>query len=150
PNPFSAEPNSRLYRSGDMARRLVDGDIEYLGRRDNQVQLRGFRVELGEIESSLGKHRGVESSAVIAGQDGAGEARLWAYFVPRGAVCPTASELRAFLETSLPYYMIPAGFTRMDAWPLNENNKLDRRALPRPAASTLRPGRQIAVSSTEA
>jgi amino acid adenylation domain-containing protein len=150
PDPFSDDPKARLYRSGDAARRLLDGDIEYLGRLDNQVQLRGFRIELCEIEFALGKHLGVESSVVITDKDGAGEPRLWAYFVPRVAICPTGAELRAFLAMCLPDYMIPAGFTRMDAWPMNENGKLDRRALPRPGASSLSERRPRAVSATEA
>jgi amino acid adenylation domain-containing protein len=148
-DPFSANTEARLYRSGDLARRLVDGDIEYLGRLDHQVQLRGFRVEPGEIEAALVKHPAVESAAVMADKDGAGETRLWTYFIPRGTTCPTNGELRAFLAACLPDYMVPAGFTRLDSWPLNENGKLDRGALHRPQANSFTGSEARTVSTTQ-
>ncbi|QSX77689.1 non-ribosomal peptide synthetase/type I polyketide synthase [Agrilutibacter solisilvae] len=123
----------RLYKTGDLARRLPDGDLEYLGRSDHQVKIRGFRIETGEIESVLARHPSVRSCAVIARDDGAGgEARLVAYVVPQDAPASPAT-LRAHLSTLLPDYMLPSAFVELDALPLTENGKLDRRALPAPA-----------------
>ncbi|CAM5765447.1 hypothetical protein LMIY3S_01486 [Labrys miyagiensis] len=122
----------RLYKTGDLARRLPDGDLEYLGRSDDQVKIRGFRIETGEIESQLVRHPGASACAVIARKDGpAGEARLVAYVVP--AATPTsAAELRAYLAQTLPDYMLPSAFVELAALPMTENGKLDRKALPAP------------------
>ncbi|HEX2209622.1 MAG TPA: amino acid adenylation domain-containing protein, partial [Longimicrobium sp.] len=128
PDPFSAHPGARLYRSGDKVRWLADGSIEYLGRLDEQVKVRGFRIELGEIESTLRRHPDVADCAVIARDDERGEKRLAAYVVG-GA---DADDLRAHLRGSLPDYMVPAAFVALDALPLTPNGKLDRRALPAP------------------
>ncbi|WP_190285775.1 polyketide synthase [Montanilutibacter psychrotolerans] len=123
----------RLYKTGDLARRLPDGDLEYLGRCDHQVKIRGFRIETGEIESALIRHAAVRECAVIARDDGAGgEPRLVAYVVPRGAQASHAV-LRAHLSSTLPDYMLPSAFVDLAALPLTENGKLDRRALPAPA-----------------
>lgn len=123
----------RLYKTGDLARPLADGDLEYLGRSDHQVKIRGFRIETGEIESVLARHESVRACAVIALDDRAdGEARLVAYVVAADAHASQAS-LRAHLATALPDYMIPGAFVQLDALPLTENGKLDRRALPAPA-----------------
>lgn len=132
PDPFSSQPNARLYRTGDCARRLPDGECEYLGRLDLQVKVRGFRVELGEVEAALNAHPGIESSAVVAGRDATGQSCLWAYFIARDPSCSRIPDLRAFLSARLPDYMVPAAFTRMQSWPLTTNGKLDRRALPHP------------------
>jgi hypothetical protein len=133
PDPFSADPLARLYRSGDLARRLADGDLEYLGRIDEQVQLRGFRIELGEIEAALAAHPGVREAVVLA--DGQGERmRLAAWFVPLADNPPTPAELRRHLQARLPDYMVPAALVAVDAFALTPNGKLDRRALPRPDA----------------
>ncbi|GAB3384694.1 amino acid adenylation domain-containing protein [Lysobacter fragariae] len=123
----------RLYKTGDLARVLTDGDLEYLGRSDHQVKIRGFRIETGEIESVLARHESVRACAVIARDDGAGgEARLVAYVVPSGTPASQAT-LRAHLATALPDYMVPSAFVELEALPLTENGKLDRRALPAPA-----------------
>ncbi|WP_413988225.1 amino acid adenylation domain-containing protein [Labrys okinawensis] len=123
----------RLYKTGDLARRLPDGDLEYLGRSDDQVKIRGFRIETGEIESQLIQHSGVNACAVIARKDGlGGEARLVAYVVP-AATSATAAELRAHLAQTLPDYMLPSAFVELAALPMTENGKLDRKALPAPA-----------------
>ena len=119
----------RIYRTGDRAKRLPDGTYEYHGRLDLQVKVRGFRVEPGEIETTLTQHAAVDSSAVVAAPDGSGQMRLWAYFIPRGASVPTTKELKAFLAARLPEYMVPSGFTVMTHWPLNANGKLDRSQL---------------------
>ncbi|UHQ21816.1 amino acid adenylation domain-containing protein [Lysobacter sp. 5GHs7-4] len=122
----------RLYKTGDLARSLVDGDLEYLGRSDHQVKIRGFRIETGEIESVLARHPSVRACAVIALDDRAsGEARLVAYIVPADAHASHAS-LRDHLATVLPDYMVPSAFVELQALPLTENGKLDRRALPAP------------------
>ncbi|HEV3051013.1 MAG TPA: amino acid adenylation domain-containing protein, partial [Longimicrobium sp.] len=127
PDPFSADPGARLYRTGDRAQWRADGVIEYLGRLDFQVKVRGFRIELGEIEAVLRRHESVADCVVMARTD-AGEPRLVAYVV--GDV--QADALREHLRRELPEYMVPAVFVPMDALPLTANGKLDRKALPAP------------------
>jgi amino acid adenylation domain-containing protein len=131
PNPFSAEPGARLYRTGDLARYLADGNIEFLGRVDNQVKIRGFRIELGEIETVLAQIPGVREAVVVVREDEA-EKRLVAYLVPNQDSIPTIAELRSFLKSKLPDYMIPSAFVFLDAFSLTPNGKVDRRALPPP------------------
>jgi amino acid adenylation domain-containing protein len=130
-DPFVEEPGARLYKTGDLARYLPDGDIEFLGRLDNQIKIRGFRVELGEIEAVLRRHPGVREAVVI---DLKSDKRLIAYFVANGAQAPAAAELREFLKAKLPDYMIPSVFILLDALPLTPNGKVDRFALPAPDA----------------
>lgn len=134
-NPFVDEPGTRMYRTGDLVRYLADGNIEYLGRIDNQVKVRGFRIELGEIESALTQHPAVKSAVVAAREDAPGEKRLVAYLIPSGGVNLSASEARAYLKKTLPDYMLPAAFVKLEAFPLTPNGKVDRRALPAPQAS---------------
>ena len=146
PDPFGV-PGSRLYRSGDLARRLPDGDLEYLGRIDHQVKIRGFRIELGEIEAVLSRHPGLLQVAVMARNDG-GEAQLAAYYVPADAATAAAAggpdrlyaELRESLRRALPEYMIPAWFVPLSTLPLTANGKVDRRALPAPDERGADPG----------
>ncbi len=125
PDPFSGRPGARLYRSGDLARRLPDGDLEYLGRIDQQVKIRGFRIELGEIEAALAAQPGVREAVVLA-RDG----RLVAYLVAERRPMPPSCG--SSLAERLPDYMLPAAFVFLDALPLTENGKVDRRALPAP------------------
>jgi surfactin family lipopeptide synthetase A len=132
-NPFSNDPNARLYKTGDLARYLPDRNIEYIGRIDNQVKIRGFRIELGEIEGLLAKHPQVEEVAVIVREDLPGDLRLVAYLVARADQSPTFSEIREFLERKLPSYMVPATFVCLATLPLTPNGKIDRRALPAPS-----------------
>ncbi|MGA9381124.1 MAG: amino acid adenylation domain-containing protein, partial [Phormidium sp.] len=132
PNPFSSEPDSRLYKTGDKAHYLPDGNIEYLGRIDNQVKIRGFRIELGEIEAILGQHPQVKAVVVIVREDSPGEKRLVAYLVSDLEVTPTTNELREYLKAKLPEYMIPSAFVFLEALPLTPNGKIDRRTLPTP------------------
>ncbi len=127
PDPFSERPGARLYRSGDLARRLPDGDLEYLGRIDQQVKIRGFRIELGEIEAALAAEAGVREAVVLA-RDG----RLVAYLSGEAA---DPAVLRRSLAERLPEYMLPSAFVFLDALPLTENGKVDRRALPAPEAA---------------
>ncbi len=134
PDPFSGRPGARLYRSGDLARRQADGDLEYLGRIDHQVKIRGFRIELGEIEAALAAHLLVREAVVLAREDQPGERRLVAYLVAglAAGAPPAGPELRAFLRERLPEYMIPALFMVLPALPLTANGKVDRAALPAP------------------
>jgi amino acid adenylation domain-containing protein len=133
PDPF--HPGERLYKSGDLARMLPSGQIELLGRTDSQVKIRGFRIELGEIESTLTQHERVRDAAVVARDDGRGVKRLVAYVVLKdGEAAPTATDLRAFLASKLPEYMLPAIFVPLTALPLSPNGKVDRKALPSPEA----------------
>jgi len=132
PDPFRAEPAARLYRTGDLARWRSDGTIEFLGRRDSQVKIRGLRIELGEIESALALHPAVREAAVVVRDDGPGGRRLVAYVVPRGGEDARPDALREFLKRTLPAPMVPATFVALDAVPLTPSGKLDRRALPAP------------------
>ncbi|MEM1168725.1 MAG: amino acid adenylation domain-containing protein [Cyanobacteria bacterium P01_H01_bin.35] len=135
PNPFSNETGSRLYKTGDKARYLPDGNIEYIGRIDNQVKIRGFRIELGEIEAVLTQYPEVSEAIVIVREDIPGDKRLVAYIVAKQEML--SSQLRSFLKTKLPDYMIPSAFVFLDAIPLTPNGKSDRRALPAPDTSNL-------------
>ncbi|HKX28928.1 MAG TPA: amino acid adenylation domain-containing protein [Blastocatellia bacterium] len=133
PDPFGEESGARLYRSGDLARWSADGNIDFLGRIDQQVKLRGNRIELGEIEATLSEHPGIKQNVVMLRESGGEDPRLVAYLVPAtaGAV-PARQELREFLLRRLPEYMIPGAFVAMEALPLTPNGKLDRKALPSP------------------
>ncbi|MBX8544289.1 amino acid adenylation domain-containing protein [Pseudomonas cichorii] len=133
-DPFSDQPNARMYKTGDLARYLPDGRIEYLGRNDFQVKVRGFRIELGEIEARLGSLPGIKEAAVIARADSAGEKRLLAYVVPHEGQSIDASQLHAQLTPLLAEYMMPTAFVSLPAFPLTANRKLDRQALPEPTA----------------
>ena len=137
PCPFSFEPGARLYETGDVARYLPDGSIEFLGRRDHQVKIRGFRIELGEIEAILAHHPTVHETVVLIQEDNPEERRLVAYVVPKPGSILTADELRSFLRTKLPNYMVPSVFVTLGALPLMPNGKIDRRALPAPGQSRL-------------
>ncbi|HSU84052.1 MAG TPA: amino acid adenylation domain-containing protein, partial [Thermoanaerobaculia bacterium] len=139
PDPFSADPRDprggdRLYRTGDLARWRPDGTLDFLGRRDFQVKVRGFRVELGEVESALLRHPRVRDAVVTAVSEAAGGHRLVAYYVPEGADGPAPAELRIHLRESLPEHMVPSLFVPLAELPLNANGKVDRRALPSPEA----------------
>lgn len=144
-NPFSENPNDRLYKTGDLARWLPDGDIEYLGRIDSQVKIRGFRIELGEIESVLLQHDNVAEAAVVVREDTPGDKRLLAYVVVRQASSTAASDLRAYLKGLIPEYAVPAAIVILDALPLNHNGKVDRGALPLPDDWRGRQDRQLAI-----
>ncbi|HKV42833.1 MAG TPA: amino acid adenylation domain-containing protein [Blastocatellia bacterium] len=129
PDPFGENPGAALYRSGDLARHLPDGKIEFLGRLDQQVKVHGFRIELGEIEAGLAAHGAVREAAVLVSEDEPGGKRLAAFLVGRGLERPGSTELRRHLRERLPDYMIPDVFTWLDEMPLMPNGKLDRPAL---------------------
>ncbi|MCP4658992.1 MAG: amino acid adenylation domain-containing protein, partial [bacterium] len=136
PDPWSAEPGARLYQTGDLVRYLGDGRIEFLGRIDQQVKVRGFRIEPGEIETVLGRHSAVLQSVVLAREDDlGGGTRLVAYVAAAPQSAPTLSELRAHLAETLPDYMVPSDFVVMAALPLTPSGKVDRRRLPAPERS---------------
>lgn len=140
PDPFSGTPGARLYRTGDLARHRSDGEIEFLGRIDEQVKIRGNRIELGEISATLDRHPAVRSSVLVVDERGAGERRLIAYVVPADGRRPNAEQLRAHLAQHLPDYMLPAVFVCLEELPLTPNGKVDRAALPAPsAANTAQP-----------
>jgi amino acid adenylation domain-containing protein len=131
-HPFSGEEGARLYKTGDLARYLADGRIEFLGRMDHQVKIRGFRIELGEIESVLRQHETVGQAVVVARALREQAGQLVAYVTPRNGELPSAEELRRYLRVKLPDYMVPPLFVTLDALPLTANGKIDRKALPVP------------------
>jgi len=132
PDPFSDEPGARLYRTGDRARYLSDGRIEFLGRLDHQIKLRGFRIELGEIAAALREHSQVEEAVAAIRNAADGEQYIAAYVVPSGDAAPVPGELRAFLKDRLPEFMLPSTWINLERLPLMPNGKLDLTALPEP------------------
>ncbi len=147
-HPFSGTPGARLYRSGDRARFNSNGELEYVGRLDHQVKLRGFRVELGEVESALIRHPAVSESVVLMREDRPGNRRMLAYLVAEPDAHLTASELREHLKTSLPDYMIPAAFVTLPALPVTPNGKTDRKTLAAISPDPLLPGEKFVAPRT--
>jgi amino acid adenylation domain-containing protein len=143
-DPFSAEPGARLYKTGDLARFLLDGNIEHLGRMDRQVKIRGMRIELEEIETVLSSHPAILQAAVVAREDSPPVKRLVAYVVMREETV-AISEVRRLLESRLPEYMVPAAFVVLSELPLTSSGKVDRAALPPPAFGDDRPNRDCAA-----
>ena len=136
PNPFAEKAGERLYNTGDLARLLPNGEIQFLGRSDFQIKIRGFRIELGDIETVLANHGNIAQAIVQPFEPTSGEKRLVAYLVKKTASeQPTPDMLRAFVLENLPDYMVPSAWVFLEAMPLTPNNKVDRKALPAPASS---------------
>ncbi|HYO51161.1 amino acid adenylation domain-containing protein, partial [Archangium sp.] len=135
PNPFSAKPGARLYKTGDVVRRLPDGNLDFIGRADSQVKVRGFRVELGEIEVALAQHPAVREAVVVGRESAPGDKQLVGYVVAKGEAQPSKAELRTYLREKLPEYMVPSALVLLEELPLTPNGKVDRKALPPPGAN---------------
>ncbi|MEU6578109.1 amino acid adenylation domain-containing protein [Streptomyces sp. NPDC046805] len=149
PDPFAADPGSRMYATGDLGRRRQDGVLELLGRRDHQVKIRGFRVETGEVEQVTAEHPDVRAVTVQARPDASGGLSLVGYVVPRDGTIDIA-DLQRHLRSRLPDYMVPARCLTLDSLPLNPNGKVDRAALPEPRPQAdPRPDRQLPSTDTE-
>jgi amino acid adenylation domain-containing protein len=149
PNPFDNEPGSRLYKTGDLARLLPDGQLEFLGRTDEQIKIRGYRIEPNEISVALCKHDAIQSAVVAARKDASGEILLVSYVVLKAGRDANAGELRKHLQARVPDYMIPSAFVRLDSLSLTSNGKVDRTALPAPDASNTLANSSAARSHTE-
>jgi amino acid adenylation domain-containing protein len=147
-DPFSNRSGARLYKTGDLARYLPSGEIEFVGRSDFQVKIRGFRVELGEIEAALATRPGIRDVVVVAIVDSSGDKRLLAYVVPVDPSETDTRPWRSFLEERLPDYMVPSLFVTLESLPLTPNGKVDRRALEkRPVTQTVMPGTSTAAAA---
>lgn len=149
PDPFSTSSGSRLYKTGDLARFLPDGSVEYLGRIDHQVKLRGFRIELGEIEAALDESEGIRQSVVMLREDLPGDKRLVAYVVPASGWNRDLVRVRTHLKEILPEFMLPSQFVILDTFPITSSGKVDRKALPAPAVEAGRVGLVAPSSETE-
>jgi acyl-coenzyme A synthetase/AMP-(fatty) acid ligase/acyl carrier protein len=146
---ISGQIDSRLYKTGDLARYRKDGILEYLGRVDNQVKVRGYRIELGEIEATLASDPRVKSCAVLVREDEPGNKQLVGYVVAREGQAPTAEDLQQFVKQKLPEYMAPSQFVFLASIPLTTNGKVDRKALPAPTYGNVSEGKDFAAPQTE-
>ena len=135
PHPFGLKAGTRLYKTGDVARYLPNGTIEFLGRLDHQMKLRGFRIEPGEIESALRQYQRVNEAAVILREDVPGDKRLVAYVTPTEGVTVKPAEMRNYLKGQVPDYMVPSTIVVLDSMPLTANGKIDPKRLPLPDQS---------------
>ena len=133
-DPFSNPGGARMCRTGDLARFLSDGTVEFLGRMDHQVKIRGYHIELGEIETLLNEHSAIREAVVIAREDVPGDKRLVGYVIPNGSQTASPAELKEYLKSKLPEYMVPSHIVALDAFPQTPNAKVDRQALPAPDA----------------
>ncbi len=136
PDPFSEVPGARMYRSGDLARLLPDGEVEYLGRGDDQVKIQGFRIELGEIEAAIAGHKQIREARVVAHTDEAGTKRLAAYYITQEGTTLSTRELSEYLSAKLPPWMMPSVYLSIPAFPLTPHGKVDYAALPTPMAGS--------------
>jgi len=139
PDPFNSQPGERLFKTGDLVRTLPDGQLAFVGRMDDQIKVRGFRIEPDEVAAALNRHPSVLQSAVVAREVAEGDRRLVAYLVPRGESLPGITDLRDFVAARLPDFMVPATFVSLPSLPLTANGKVDRARLPAPdGTNTLR------------
>jgi len=136
PNPFGKEPNEKIYKTGDLVQYFGDGNLVFLNRVDSQVKIRGFRIELGEIESAIAQYPAIKDKVVIVREDIPGDKKLVGYIIPEDTAVPDLQELRNFLKSKLPDYMVPVSFMVMEQFPVTLNGKVDRKLLPAPAEST--------------
>jgi len=134
-NPFTHAKGARIYKTGDLARMLPDGNIEFIGRKDSQVKMRGYRIELGEIEAVLQQLDNVQQAVVLAKKDPSGTKQLVAYVVPNGEF--DKAQIQSDLKTHIPEYMVPAIMMDIDKMPLTPNGKIDKKALPEPDSSNI-------------
>ncbi|MES2933180.1 MAG: amino acid adenylation domain-containing protein [Pseudomonadota bacterium] len=141
-NPFGGR-GERMYKTGDLARHLPDGSLEFLGRIDHQVKIRGFRIELGELEAVIAQYPGIREALVVARQDSTGEQALVAYIIALDGKIIKPAAIRAHVEGKLPHFMVPAAFVFLDAWPMTPNGKIDRRALPNPPSRPVEAGTSL-------
>jgi myxalamid-type nonribosomal peptide synthetase MxaA len=148
PDPFSASPGARLYKTGDLGQLSASGEIEFLGRADLQIKIRGFRIELEEIERSLLQHAAIEETVVAAQENGIGDKRLAAYATLKPNQSVTAREIRGYLKERLPDYMLPSWFVVLDALPLTSTGKIDRKSLPAPTNESLAPEQEYVAPRT--
>jgi thioesterase domain-containing protein/acyl carrier protein len=149
-DPFSADANARLYKTGDRGRLLPDGNFEYLGRLDDQIKLRGFRIELGEIEAALKEHPAIRDAAVVLRDNAAGDKRLVAFIIYRDRLTAPVEDVRRALRARLPEYMIPSAFMPLEALPVTASGKVDRRSLPSGEVAAPQRSYAEAQSPTEA
>jgi long-subunit acyl-CoA synthetase (AMP-forming) len=148
-HPFSTNAGARLYRSGDLARRLADGQIAFMGRIDEQIKIRGYRIEPSEITAALNRHPAISSSCVAAYANDSGENQLAAYIVPASNALLTSAQVRTYLVESLPEHMVPAKFVKLKSLPMTENGKVDRAALPLPSTDNTLDDARFAAPQSE-
>jgi amino acid adenylation domain-containing protein len=148
-NRFTGVPDDRLYKTGDLGRYLPDGEVEFAGRADRQIKIRGFRVEPEEIEAALGQHPSVKQAIVALRDNGADQSQIVAYVVPGNGDRPPAGDLRQFLRSRVPHYMVPNAFAFLEALPLTPNGKLDLHALPPVAPDQVSPEKELAGVESE-
>lgn len=134
-NHFGDHPNEKIYKTGDLVQYFPDGNLVFLNRVDSQVKIRGFRIELGEIESAISQFDGIKDNVVIVREDIPGDKKLVGYYIAKNKITPVVTELKQFLATKLPDYMVPSIFVKMDSFPVTLNGKVDRKLLPMPVES---------------
>jgi amino acid adenylation domain-containing protein len=149
PDPFSTIPGARLYKSGDLARRLPNGEVEYIGRGDAQVKIQGFRIELGEIEAAITGHERIREARVVAHTDAVGTKRLVAYYVAQEGAAFAARELSEYLAAKLPPWMMPSVYSPIQVFPLTPHGKVDYSMLPEPAVGSARIGNEAQGTDLE-
>ena len=147
PDPYSEQPGARIYRTGDLVRRQTGGMLEFLGRLDHQVKLRGHRIELGEIEATLEQHANIKQCAVVVPEEAGTERQLVAYFIPLEDSVVSKNDLQQWLSERLPSYMIPSVFVSLSSFPLNPSGKVDRKALPSPDRAAQKDAQSLAPRS---